>query len=79
MGRTLSLEKTGRPCNAFSRMFGRIGHAVRICWLQTHPQYRDHYEECVSLAWQAFYQLPPHAVANGILDALVHLLNHKYD
>lgn len=54
-----------------------IGHAVRICWLQTHPQYRDHYEECVSLAWQAFYQLPPHAVANGILDALVHLLNHK--
>ncbi len=56
-----------------------IGHAVRLCWLQTHPQYRDHYEECVSLAWQAFYQLPPHAVANGILDALVYLLNHNQD
>ena len=54
-----------------------IGHAVRLCWLQAHPQYRDHYEECVSLAWQAFYQLPPHAVANGILDALVYLLNLK--
>ncbi|QPK65677.1 glycoside hydrolase family 15 protein [Methylomonas sp. LL1] len=54
-----------------------IGHAVRISWLQAHPQYRDHYEECVSLAWQAFYQLPPHAAANGILDALVYLLNHN--
>ncbi|ANE56941.1 glycoside hydrolase family 15 protein [Methylomonas sp. DH-1] len=53
-----------------------IGHAVRISWLQRHPQYRDHYEECVSLAWQAFYQLPPHGVANAILDALIHLLNN---
>ena len=52
-----------------------IGHAVRLSWLQAFPQYRDHYEECVSLAWQAFYQLPPHALANGILDALVYLLN----
>lgn len=52
-----------------------IGHAVRICWLQAHPQHRDRYEEEVSFAWQAFYQLPPHRVANGILDALVHLLN----
>lgn len=54
-----------------------IGHAVRICWLQAHPQYHDNYEEYVSLAWQAFYQLPPHALANGILDALVYLLNHN--
>ena len=54
-----------------------IGHAVRLCWLQVHPEYRDHYEECVSLAWQAFYQLPPHVVANGILDALAYLLNLK--
>lgn len=53
-----------------------IGHAVRISWLQRHPQYRDHYEDCVSLAWHAFYQLPPHAVANAILDALIHLLNN---
>ncbi|WP_229427516.1 glycoside hydrolase family 15 protein [Methylomonas fluvii] len=53
-----------------------IGHAVRISWLQQHPHYRDHYEECVSLAWQAFYQLPPHALANAILDALIHLLNN---
>ena len=54
-----------------------IGHAVRLCWLQEHPEYHDSYEECVSLAWQSFYQLPPHALANGILDALVFLLNHN--
>lgn len=54
-----------------------IGHAVRICWLQAHPLHHDHYEEHVSIAWQAFYQLPPHRVANGILDALVHLLNNN--
>ncbi|MFZ4700458.1 MAG: glycosyl hydrolase family 15, partial [Candidatus Methylumidiphilus sp.] len=53
-----------------------IGHAVRLCWLQSHPQHQDTYEEYVSLAWQTFYQLPPHAVANAILDALLHLLNH---
>lgn len=56
-----------------------IGHAVRISWLQQHPQHREHYEEYVSLAWQAFYLLPPHSVANGILDALVHLLNPNQD
>ncbi|MGZ8227124.1 MAG: glycoside hydrolase family 15 protein [Methylococcaceae bacterium] len=54
-----------------------IGHAARISWLQSHPDNRDNYEECESLAWQAFYQLPPHMVANAILDALVHLLNHN--
>lgn len=55
-----------------------IGHAVRLCWLQSHPEHLDQYDHFVSLAWQAFYQLPPHAVANGILDALIYLLNnHK--
>lgn len=54
-----------------------IGHAVRISWLQTHPEQKDHYDECVASAWQAFYRLPPHKVANGILDALTHLLNNN--
>ncbi|MGR8929084.1 MAG: glycoside hydrolase family 15 protein [Gammaproteobacteria bacterium] len=54
-----------------------IGHAVRLSWLKEHPEYLDRYEECVSLAWQAFYQLPPHAVANAMLDALLFLLNHN--
>ena len=54
-----------------------INHAVRISWLQSHPENKQNYEECVSLAWQAFYRLPPHKVANGILDALIHLLNNN--
>jgi len=54
-----------------------VGHAVRISWLQAHPDHKDNYDEVVSLAWQAFYQLPPHNVANGILDALIHLLNNN--
>lgn len=52
-----------------------IGHAVRIHWLNTHPAWRDHYDECVSLAWQLFYQSPPHVVANAIRDALIFLLS----
>jgi len=54
-----------------------VGHAVRVSWLQAHPESKDNYEECVSLAWQDFYRLPPHKVANGILDALIYLLNNK--
>ncbi|MDD4915617.1 MAG: glycoside hydrolase family 15 protein [Methylococcales bacterium] len=53
-----------------------IGHAVRLCWLKSHPEHREQYDEQVSHAWQAFYQLPPHAVANGILDALMYLLDN---
>jgi phosphorylase kinase alpha/beta subunit len=53
-----------------------IGHAVKISWLQSHPESKENYEEYVSLAWQAFYELPPHKVANAILDALIHLLNN---
>jgi phosphorylase kinase alpha/beta subunit len=54
-----------------------IGHAVRICWLQSHPENEENYDEVASLAWEAFYHTPPHQVANGILDALIHLLNNK--
>ena len=54
-----------------------IGHAVRINWLQHYPEHSGHYENYVSMAWQAFYQLPPHSVANSILDALIHLLNNN--
>ncbi|TAL50912.1 MAG: glycosyl hydrolase family 15 [Methylovulum sp.] len=54
-----------------------IGHAVRICWLQSHPEHKEHYGEHIAIAWQAFYHLPPHCVANGILDALMYLLNNN--
>lgn len=54
-----------------------IGHAVRITWLESHPEAQACYEEQVSFAWQAFYQLPPHKVANAMLDALIHLLDNN--
>jgi phosphorylase kinase alpha/beta subunit len=54
-----------------------IGHAVRISWLQAYPESKENYDEYGSLAWQCFYRLPPHQVANGILDALNHLLNNN--
>ena len=54
-----------------------IGHAVRLCWLQEHPEHEGCYEEVVSQAWEAFYLQPPHAVANAVLDALMHLLGHR--
>ena len=53
-----------------------IGHAVRISWLHSHPESHEDYEEDLSLAWQTFYRLPPHKVANSVLDALIHLLNN---
>ncbi len=54
-----------------------INHAVRISWLQYHPEHKENYEDYSALAWQAFSQLPPHRVANSILDAVIHLLNHN--
>ena len=56
-----------------------IGHAVRLSWLQLHPAHAESYDEQVSSAWQAFYHLPPHKVANGILDALIYLLDNNQE
>jgi len=54
-----------------------ISQAARVSWLQSHPESKENYEACESLACQAFYRLPPHQVANGILDALIHLLDNE--
>ncbi len=54
-----------------------INHAVRINWVQSHSEHTKNYEASESLAWQAFYFEPPHKVANGILDALLHLLDNN--
>ncbi|WP_031434261.1 glycoside hydrolase family 15 protein [Methylomarinum vadi] len=53
-----------------------ISHAMRICWSQQHSERSDHYQQDDALSCQAFYQLPPHEVANGIIDALNYLLNN---
>ncbi len=52
-----------------------LEHAIRISWLQDHPEQEENYEVCEPLAWQAFYHFAPHQVANGVLDALMHLLS----
>lgn len=52
-----------------------INHAVRIAWLQSHPEDVDSYDDHASLAWQIFYQLPPHQVSNAVMDALIYLLS----
>ncbi|MCX7066164.1 MAG: glycoside hydrolase family 15 protein [Methylococcales bacterium] len=54
-----------------------INHAVRINWLQSHSGDTKNYQASESLAWQAFYFAPPHEVANGMLDALLHLLDNN--
>jgi len=53
-----------------------ISHAVRINWLQAHHESLKDYQSTEPSAWQDFYRLPPHQVANAILDALNHLLNN---
>ena len=53
-----------------------IEHAVRMNWSQAHPERKDFFEADVLLAWQVFYQLAPHRVANSILDTLINLLNN---
>jgi len=52
-----------------------INHAVRLSWLEKHPERTEQYEQDQALSWQGFYQLPPNEVANGIIDALNYLLN----
>lgn len=54
-----------------------INHAVRLSWLEKHPQRANQYDQDHALSWQGFYQLPPNEVANGILDAFNYLLSNK--
>ena len=53
-----------------------LGHAVKRNWLRIHPEHEDSYDQHIADAWQAFYHAPPHKAANGVLDALVYLLDH---
>ncbi|WP_322520607.1 glycoside hydrolase family 15 protein [Guyparkeria halophila] len=51
-----------------------IGHAVRLAWLQDHPEQEGLYDESRADAWQAFYHRPPQAVAYWVGAALDYLL-----
>ncbi len=47
-----------------------IGHAVRLGWLEHHPDHGDRYDEFKAQAWQAFYDSPPHACAAYVAKSL---------
>lgn len=47
-----------------------VGHAVRLAWLEHHPDHRDRYDEHKATAWQSFYQRSPYDCANYVAQAL---------
>ncbi|MBE9005040.1 glycoside hydrolase family 15 protein [Fortiea sp. LEGE XX443] len=46
-----------------------IGHAVRLAWLDAHPERGDRYDEDKANAWRSFYNTSPQDCANYILKA----------
>jgi len=51
-----------------------IGHAVRLAWLDMHPEQESIYNESRGNAWASFYASPPHQAANAFMAALAYLL-----
>ncbi len=51
-----------------------IGYAVRLAWLDLHPDDVNIYNEKRCDAWASFYQYPPHQVGNSVMAALAFLL-----
>jgi phosphorylase kinase alpha/beta subunit len=47
-----------------------IGHAVRLAWLEDHPEREPFYNEDKSTAWQQFYESSPQTCAHFIVQAL---------
>ncbi|MBD2497436.1 glycoside hydrolase family 15 protein [Nostoc sp. FACHB-280] len=46
-----------------------IGHAVRLAWLDAHPERGDRYDEDKANAWRSFYNTSPQDCATYILKA----------
>ncbi|GAX34719.1 glycoside hydrolase family 15 protein [Nodularia sp. NIES-3585] len=46
-----------------------IGHAVRLAWLEQHPERGDRYDEDKASAWRTFYNTSPQDCVNYILKA----------
>ncbi len=51
-----------------------IGHAVRLAWLDMHPEKTAVYNEYRGAAWASFYASPPHQAANSFMAAFAYLL-----
>lgn len=47
-----------------------IGHAVRLAWLDSHPNDAHRYDEYKAQAWRSFYRLPPDVCAEYMVKAL---------
>ncbi|MFM7425556.1 MAG: glycosyl hydrolase family 15, partial [Elainella sp.] len=52
-----------------------IGHAVRLAWLDQHPQTAQNYDQQKGMAWRSFYETSPSACASYIAQALRYLAN----
>jgi phosphorylase kinase alpha/beta subunit len=47
-----------------------VGHAVRISWLDRHPEHLDRYDEYKGSAWRSFYETSPYDCATSIAKAV---------
>ena len=56
-----------------------IGHAVRLAWLEQHPERGDRYDEDKASAWASFYNTSPEDCVNYILKAFRFLTEFAED
>ena len=47
-----------------------VGHAVRLAWLETHPDREAAYDEDKAAAWTSFYESSPPTCAAAVVKAL---------
>jgi phosphorylase kinase alpha/beta subunit len=47
-----------------------IGHAVRLAWLDRHPEHTDRYADYKTAAWSAFYKSSTYDCAAFVAKAL---------
>lgn len=47
-----------------------IGHAVRLAWLDKHPEHHDRYDEFKGSAWRSFYETSPYDCASFVAKAM---------
>jgi phosphorylase kinase alpha/beta subunit len=55
------------------------GHAVRLAWLEVHPDRHDRYDADKSQAWSEFYQTSPFRCATYFVRAFQYLTNLEGD
>lgn len=47
-----------------------VGHAVRLAWLDKHPEHSDRYDEFKGSAWRSFYETSPYDCAKYVAQAM---------